>query len=425
MSIEIRPAAIQRQLERKKTLLNEMRDELLRVRMNIYAFTGSFELQGEAFDAARAHFSHYLALIDGTVSTLLAVEQADKAVSSALGRFGGAERASQQEWLEKKWEAERRVQEADQRIAQERRAKMARAQSGLLTGMLANAASDQLINSLESTRRHWLGVAEAAAEQVRKIEEYCAETDHLYEGIDGSLGGSIASGISAMQKGYSAGNWAPIEGSWEGDIQTHLEQEDYFTLLMRSIGGPDYLGVIGNGVAEGFVGASIETAASAMRTNSIAFGLDGLVEAGKGASKGGAAVFSVAMLALTTPSTYDRSYGFCRAVGGTEAQARSRAEAAVAKDWTVSAASIGAGMAAGAAIGTAFCPGPGTAVGALVGAAGSTLASLGVSLSAEALLNADLDGDGITWSDRIDEGWEKDGWHAVVDWASDGLVGDR
>ncbi len=184
MSIEIRPHAVREQADKKFRELMAMVDTLEYARDALRGFTGSQgELKGSGYDAARSHIAQYDLLVNSMLRAVRAVRDTDSRVYAALGVFQSS-RVSEQEWLDKKADAERRLRA----IRAEARA-LAASQPPIAAGLQCEMLA------LASQERQACKDLDYAGRMLSKIYDYCAKTNSLYEGAVHQLVSMASSGM--------------------------------------------------------------------------------------------------------------------------------------------------------------------------------------------------------------------------------------
>lgn len=184
MTIEIRPYAVRAQADKKFKELMAMVDTLEYCRDVLHGFTSSQgELRGSGYDAARSHIAQYDLLINSMIRAVRAVRDTDSRVYAALGVFQSS-RVSEQEWLDKKLDAERRLRA----IRAEARA-LAASQPPIAAGLQCEMLA------LASQERQARKDLDYAGRMLSKIYDYCAKTNSLYEGAVHQLVSMASSGM--------------------------------------------------------------------------------------------------------------------------------------------------------------------------------------------------------------------------------------
>lgn len=229
MGIEIRPVAVQGQLDEKFKTLSSMLDSINQVKGVLSGFSQSGSLlSGDGYDAARAHMGQYEKLLDTLEESVRLVREADTNVKGALNDFGGAARVSEDEWRDKKDDAEKQISSAQEKIAN-LKVRYANLQSQV------SASTDKASNQTHLTElssitygiaaqngnlRTWQANANEAGEMLSKIYAYCEKTNGAYEGTLQDATAMAANGAAQFAScsfGITDGkpSWGVIdESSW-------------------------------------------------------------------------------------------------------------------------------------------------------------------------------------------------------------------
>lgn len=204
MSIEIRPASVREQIQQKARVIAECQSKLPLIAGEINGFCSSGRLEGEAYGAAKGHMQQYVGLVKMFHVAAELTRRADNRVLAALDRFGGASVVSEQEWIQKKKDANDLLSSLNGRLESLRNQPLSPS-----TGFMAAS----LQASMAGCRRQ----ASYAEDMLSKIYSYCAETNSLYEGELHDLSVAVASGVRAFSDcefDSRTGEWGFLDKSW-------------------------------------------------------------------------------------------------------------------------------------------------------------------------------------------------------------------
>lgn len=181
-----------------------------------------------------------------------------------------------------------------------------------------------------------------------------------------------------------------------------MQREDYFTLLMRSESkNPDFLFNMAEAAGNTFLESTFDVSAKALEVSAASIAANKVATVASGAVTKANKCVALFAFAWTAKSTRDKTYDTYRALGATEAQASSRADAAAAKEGLTAAAGAAGGAAGGAFFGSLGGP-----YGTVLGLLGGCVMGALFGTAAEVVLDTDFDGDGATGGTKIDEEWE-------------------
>ena len=203
MSIEIRPNGVSDQVAAKANLLSEISSELAARKDIINAFIDS-PLTSDGYEALKARVETYPVLIAGLEYAATLTMQADQTVESALGRFGGVDKISEQELLDKQNDALDRVAGLEAQY------------SGILKGSCTGLASDFLGNFIANAQLQ----ADAAGEMLSDVYSYCEETNNVYQNVE-DIYIAIDAGFQAFSNAAAGkGNWPTLTNSgWIANLK--------------------------------------------------------------------------------------------------------------------------------------------------------------------------------------------------------------
>ncbi|OUO88921.1 hypothetical protein B5F40_11985 [Gordonibacter sp. An230] len=476
MTIEIRPAAVMEQIERKKEALEALRDEAASKLLSVEGFSQDTLLTGAGWQASKDRIASYGALLSALTTAAERTMQADERVSSALaGYFEGCERVSEREWLDRQSDA------LSQARLMEERARWA------LHGTVGSAG---LARMYEEAAAFAYDAANLAGDMLSKVYSYCDETNGAYEGDLADLTSCLARGCAAVSSsGFDAeaGRWGALDMSWSVELREKAAKVADQVLLEATRKEPGMVCVSEDGawayvsgkrfplagtasgllsseliaaLAETGLGASIDLAALKAELDGKATASDvlravGIEKAGTYRfTSDGKIVFSGFTMAegaqkMTTRISADNIGKHARpgavfAAEEVEAAAKAKASGLRAGGGLLSMFFVGAGAASAygstykegegkdedrrrsdaeaAAIGSLAAAGAGALEGAVAGLAlggpagvvVGAVVGLVFSQGVETYLESDLDGDGRTVQGDIDEWWYAGGGHAFA-----------
>lgn len=209
-------------------MLEELVTGVLSAVSNVYGFASETSLSGVGWESAKERIYNYAALFSGIAVAAKRVSQIDARISSALsGYFGGCDRVSEQEWLDKKEEA------------------LARA--SYMQDLLDASRADQnsswyITSSYEGAVRLAMEDASFAGDMLSKIYSYCAETNNAYGTDLSNLFSLIRRGCAAFAiPGFNAhtGKWNAVDQSWRADLSKAAYKIADKMLKEQSLENPD------------------------------------------------------------------------------------------------------------------------------------------------------------------------------------------
>lgn len=232
MGIEIRPVAVQGQLDEKFKTLSTMLDSIDKIKAVLDGFSQSGSLlSGDGYDAARAHMGQYEKLLDTLEESVRLVREADTNVKGALNDFGGAARVSEDEWRDKKDDAEKRISLAQEKIrnfeadlssvqsrissSTEKSKETTQAQLSELSSVMYGLSSQKsLLPQLQAN-------ANEAGEMLSRIYAYCEKTNGAYEGTLQDVSAMAASGAAQ----FASCGFSVIDGKPSWDV---IDESSWF-----------------------------------------------------------------------------------------------------------------------------------------------------------------------------------------------------
>ncbi len=198
--IQIRPAAVQKQITEKTSSMKSLSEECERLQEAARSFAKNESLQGAGWEAAKARVGAYDKLFSAIIYAYGLISTGDDTVFNALNsRFGSLEAANEEEWLQMQREAQALYDAAEKDF-----------NDAYDPSHTSTDQSTKLQDASErmGTNREKLDKAGA---MLSKIYSYCEETNHVYEGDE--LSGyrdAIAHGVSAL----TGSTFDPTTSSW-------------------------------------------------------------------------------------------------------------------------------------------------------------------------------------------------------------------
>ncbi len=198
--IQIRPAAVQKQITEKTSSMKSLSEECERLQEAARSFAKNESLQGAGWEAAKARVGAYDKLFSAIIYAYGLISTGDDTVFNALNsRFGSLEAANEEEWLQMQREAQALYDAAEKDF-----------NDAYDPSHTSTDQSTKLQDASErmGTNREKLDKAGA---MLSKIYSYCEETNHVYEGDE--LSGyrdAIAHGVSAL----AGSTFDPTTSSW-------------------------------------------------------------------------------------------------------------------------------------------------------------------------------------------------------------------
>lgn len=249
MTIEIRPAAVRAQINEKRLLLNRMTIAASAIRSAVTNFCAAQEFSGDAYTVAQEHIAKYLDYLDVFEACIEKARAADDKILDALGSFGGMSVVSEQEWLDRKRQAEWWAASCWGRS------------SYYLQDYLEYGYSKAYSNCVDQAQE-WEDRAGRAGEMLSKIYSYCGQTNNAHGGDDlSALYDAVRAGSAAFANScnYNAEThvWGKIDSSWYSDVRT-IAYEDYY--LRLACGNTQPLAIHNaesDGIRKVFVGAGL------------------------------------------------------------------------------------------------------------------------------------------------------------------------
>lgn len=198
--IQIRPAAVQKQITEKTSSMKSLSEECERLQEAARSFAKNESLQGAGWEAAKARVGAYDKLFSAIIYAYGLISMGDSTVFNALNsRFGSLEAANEEEWLQMQSEAQALYDAAEQDFNDAYDPNNASADNAATL----QAASKSMADNQEKLDK--------AGAMLSKIYSYCEETNHVYEGDE--LSGyrdAITHGVSAL----TGSTFDPATSSW-------------------------------------------------------------------------------------------------------------------------------------------------------------------------------------------------------------------
>lgn len=214
--IQIRPAAVQKQINEKKSSMQSLGEECERLQKAARAFTEDESLQGQGWEAAKERIGAYDKLTSAIIYACGLISMGDDTVFNALNsRFGSLEAANEEEWLQMQSEAQALYDAAEKDFNDAYDSNNASAD---------NAATLQDASERMGTNKEKLDKAGA---MLSKIYSYCEETNHVYEGDELSdYRNAIAHGVSALTESTfdtNTNTWHDWDDGWTDEMNHAVE----------------------------------------------------------------------------------------------------------------------------------------------------------------------------------------------------------
>lgn len=211
--IQIRPSAVQAQIEGKYGVMSALSDECERIGRAAQSFADEEALTGPGWDAAKSRIAAYSKLTAAMVYACGIIGIADRHVFSALSsRFGSTSAVDEEEWLQ---------------MQQEARHMLAQAESILSSSTSRGTGQDGALGEYASAIPGYLERIRRAGEVLSKIYSYCEETNGLYS--DDELSGLcnlVARGTRALASSGFDGqtcSWSAWDDGWVGELDVVVQ----------------------------------------------------------------------------------------------------------------------------------------------------------------------------------------------------------
>ncbi|WP_448983529.1 hypothetical protein [Olsenella uli] len=211
--IQIRPSAVQAQIEGKYGVMSALSDECERIGRAAQSFADEEALTGPGWDAAKSRIAAYSKLTAAMVYACGIIGIADRHVFSALSsRFGSTSAVDEEEWLQ---------------MQQEARHMLAQTESILSSSTSRGTGQDGALGEYASAIPGYLERIRRAGEVLSKIYSYCEETNGLYS--DDELSGLcnlVARGTRALASSGFDGqtcSWSAWDDGWVGELDVVVQ----------------------------------------------------------------------------------------------------------------------------------------------------------------------------------------------------------
>lgn len=211
--IQIRPSAVQAQIEGKYGVMSALSDECERIGRAAQSFADEEALTGPGWDAAKSRIAAYSKLTAAMVYACGIIGIADRHVFSALSsRFGSTSAVDEEEWLQ---------------MQQKARHMLAQAESILSSSTSRGTGQDGALGEYASAIPGYLERIRRAGEVLSKIYSYCEETNGLYS--DDELSGLcnlVARGTRALASSGFDGqtcSWSAWDDGWVGELDVVVQ----------------------------------------------------------------------------------------------------------------------------------------------------------------------------------------------------------
>lgn len=211
--IQIRPSAVQAQIEGKYGVMSALSDECERIGRAAQSFADEEALAGPGWDAAKSRIAAYSKLTAAMVYACGIIGIADRHVFSALSsRFGSTSAVDEEEWLQ---------------MQQEARHMLAQAESILSSSTSRGTGQDGALGEYASAIPGYLERIRRVGEVLSKIYSYCEETNGLYS--DDELSGLcnlVARGTRALASSGFDGqtcSWSAWDDGWVGELDVVVQ----------------------------------------------------------------------------------------------------------------------------------------------------------------------------------------------------------
>lgn len=211
--IQIRPSAVQAQIEGKYGVMSALSDECERIGRAAQSFADEEALTGPGWDVAKSRIAAYSKLTAAMVYACGIIGIADRHVFSALSsRFGSTSAVDEEEWLQ---------------MQQEARHMLAQAESILSSSTSRGTGQDGALGEYASAIPGYLERIRRAGEVLSKIYSYCEETNGLYS--DDELSGLcnlVARGTRALaSSGFDdqTCSWSAWDDGWVGELDVVVQ----------------------------------------------------------------------------------------------------------------------------------------------------------------------------------------------------------
>ena len=214
--IQIRPAAVQKQINEKTSSMKSLSEECERLQEAARNFVKDASLQGSGWGAAKERVGAYDKLFSAIIYAYGLISMGDSTVFNALNsRFGRLEAANEEEWLQMQSEAQALYDAAEQDFNDAYDPEHPSADQAAKL----QDASERMGTNLEKLNR--------AGAMLSKIYSYCEETNHVYEGDE--LSGyrdAIAHGVSALTGSAfdpATSSWHDWDDGWTDELNHAAE----------------------------------------------------------------------------------------------------------------------------------------------------------------------------------------------------------
>lgn len=190
MGVVIKPAGVLLQLKDKSCVLEAVIEECSARRRACGEFCAGSLLSGEAWDAARSRIGRHAVLYAGLSEAVRMLDTADGKVASALSSgFGAVGEVREDEWADKRDEAQRMLNRLDE------------------LGRSPYAADPGFAAGLWSARVWWRCARREAQDMLDRIGEYLAATNGVYGPCYDVLS-ALSRGVSSLSRsGFSGSGW--------------------------------------------------------------------------------------------------------------------------------------------------------------------------------------------------------------------------